>query len=160
MASERLWCSLLRPAAVALLPSPLSRGFSIYKRQMKTETKMTIGFNSKQQKQRNRDTQREREREVVKIIKTLIGDVVVRQLWNESSLLLIKYLKCDFQLWLQCRVTMSHVPMRYPSCLLPCTLSCSLWVAMFMELKLWYEATVLLQIVCTVVCNNQICTNI
>ena len=144
MASERLWCSLLRPAAVALLLSPLNRGFSIYKRQMKTETKMTIGFNSKQQKQRNRDT--EREREVVKIIKTLIGDVVVRQLWNESSLLLIKYLKCvDFQLWLQCRVSMSHVPMRYPSCLLPCTLSCSLWVAMFMELKLWYEATVLLQ---------------
>ena len=31
MASERLWCSLLRPAALALLLSPLSRGFSIYK---------------------------------------------------------------------------------------------------------------------------------
>ena len=62
MASERLWCSLLRPAALALLFSPLSRGFSIYKRQTKTETKMTTGFNSKQQKRRNRDTERERER--------------------------------------------------------------------------------------------------
>ena len=49
-------------AAAALLLSPLSRGFSIYKRQMKTETKMTIGFNSEQQKQRNRDRERERER--------------------------------------------------------------------------------------------------
>ena len=89
MASERLWCSLLRPAALALLFSPLSRGFSIYKRQTKTETKMTTGFNSKQQKRRNRDTEREREREreVVKIIKVLIRDVV-RKLWNGSSLLL------------------------------------------------------------------------
>ena len=56
MASERFWCSLLRPAAVALLLSPLSRGFSIDKRQMKTETKTT-----KAEKLRHRERERERE---------------------------------------------------------------------------------------------------
>ena len=54
MASERFWCSLLRPAAVALLLSPLSRGFSIDKRQMKTETKTT-----KAEKLRHRERERE-----------------------------------------------------------------------------------------------------
>ena len=151
MASERLWCSLLRPAALALLFSPLSRGFSIYKRQTKTETKMTTGFNSKQQKRRNRDTHREREREVVKIIKVLIRDVV-RKLWNGSSLLLkIKDVKCvNFQLWLLCRVTLTRWVV-FPRA----TPHYSLWMAMFIELKLRYEeATILLQSVCTVVCKN------
>ena len=148
MASERLWCSLLRPAALALLFSPLSRGFSIYKRQMKTETKMTIGFNSKQQKRRNR---KETEREVVKIVKVLIRDVV-RKLRNGSSLLLkIKDVKCvNFQLWLLCRVTLTRWVV-FPRA----TPHYSLWMAMFIELKLWYEeATILLQSVCTVVCKN------